>query len=179
MLHPPEVEGWFGTLARRAHSGCPETAGLSLADREDAAQDALLVLCRRWAISSNAAELTALAHAFGGVLRNTARHVRRRRRMQERVRSASTGQLDGHCGPEPDLTDDWRMALSPQEREWLEGFEGAASDQDLAARWGVHVATVSRRRSRLCSRLGDVLQPRAGPPRFSSGSPARERPVRE
>src|SRR5262245_28948166 len=64
----------FGTLCMQAHSPRAETAGLPYADREDAAQDALLVLllrCRRLAPM-------AQGRALCGVLRNVARNARRR-----------------------------------------------------------------------------------------------------
>ena len=157
MAHSLEVESLFGAFCMCAHSACAETAGLQHADREDAAQDACLALCRRLRASGDLAAIEAMAPVFGGVLRNAVRNADRRRGVHARVQQVSAQELDAFPAPEAALPQDCRERLTPDQRTWLAGFENLGSDVDLATLWGVHIATVSRRRSWLRRLLTDVV----------------------
>ena len=163
MAHSPDLVALFGFFAVLAHAPSAETRGLQHADREDVAQDALLLL---WPTlrGSGAAAVGAGAQVLGGILRNLTRNVKRRKQRSRQWRrlqglsKLSEPDLEAVTAPAAELPQDWREALTANERTWVDGFESRACDQDLAVAWRVHRTTVVRRRIGLLRRLGDLLR---------------------
>jgi hypothetical protein len=93
---------------------------------------------------------------LGGVLRNVGRNAKRQRGV--RAKEVGAEFLDAVAAPEATMPQDWCETLAPKERTWLEGFASLVRDDDLAKAWGVHPATVSRRRSLLRKKINNLMK---------------------
>lgn len=61
------------------------------------------------------------------------------------------------AAPEAAVADDWREALTEEERSWVAGFE-SMSDVELAKVRGVHPRTVRWWRCTLARRVSEILK---------------------
>jgi len=157
MAHSPELDALFVDLSLCAHAPRAETRSLAHADREDVAQDTLLVLWRRRSACGGAEAVAALEPMLGGVLRNVGRNEKRCRGVREGRRCGKENSLSVIAAPEEAVTDDWRETLTAEECSWVAGFE-SMNDVVLAKVRGVHPTTVSWWRRTLERRVSEIMR---------------------